>query len=367
MTTLRTAKPLNTQKGPSVKAPKRLRTLQDLEAAGLLEQGSAQDQSFQELSAAYDIALTDHVAGLIETPDDPLGRQYVPSLEELKVLSEERQDPIGDDAHSSVKGIVHRYPDRVLLKITNICAVYCRYCFRREMIGAGSEGLADTELDAAIAYIESRPEIWEVILTGGDPLVLSPRRLQSLFDRLVSIEHVKVIRIHSRVPIAAPKSINETILSVLKNSTKPIYLVLHVNHAKEISDDVKKTLTNLRQTGCNLLSQSVLLKGVNDDAYTLEVLFKSLITLHIKPYYLHHPDLAKGTSHFRVPLKKGQAIMKQLQGRISGLCLPTYVLDIPGGYGKIPVHHTYIKEEGEGIFRLEDYQGGVHTYKDSAI
>jgi lysine 2,3-aminomutase len=344
-------------------APKRLRNLEDLEGAGLLPAGTSSQDDYKEVAQAYDIAVTDHVAQIIDDPHGPIGRQYIPSPEELKITPEERADPIGDNAHSPVKGIVHRYPDRVLLKITNICAVYCRYCFRREMIGAGSDsGLAQAELDAALDYIEAHPQIWEVILTGGDPLVLSARRLKSLLDRLSAIDHVKVIRIHSRVPIASPNSVNETMLSVLKSVGKPIYLVLHINHPQEITDKIKKTVDNLRKTGCTLLSQSVLLKGVNDDAYTLETLFRALVSLHIKPYYLHHPDLASGTSHFRMSLAQGQEIMKELQGRLSGLCIPTYVLDIPGGYGKIPVSYNYIRAEDEGVYTLEDYQGGIHSY-----
>lgn len=356
--------PLLGAKPKSVRAPKRLRTLVDLEMAGLIE--AAADEGLQAVSSDYDIAISDHVAGLIASPDDPVGRQYIPSARELEVLPEELDDPIGDQARSPVKGIVHRYPDRVLLKITNICAVYCRYCFRREMIGAGSEGLAEAELEAAIAYIRAHPQIWEVILTGGDPLVLSPRRLQNLFDQLGAIEHVKIIRIHSRVPIASPDSISETVLSVLKNARQSIYLVLHANHPQEISDSVIKIVGKMREAGVSLLSQSVLLKGVNDDAYTLESLFRALVLLHIKPYYLHHPDLAKGTSHFRVSLKRGREIMRQLQGRVSGLCLPTYVLDIPGGHGKIPLTHGYLTEEGDGVYTLEDYKGAFHAYEDKA-
>ena len=343
-------------------APKRLRNLEDLEGTGLLPAGASSQDDYKAVAQAYDIAVTDHVAETIDDPSGPIGRQYIPSPDELKITPEERADPIGDDAHSPVKGIVHRYPDRVLLKITNICAVYCRYCFRREMIGAGSPGLAQAELDAALDYIEGHQDIWEVILTGGDPLVLSARRLQSLLDRLSAIDHVKVIRIHSRVPIASPNSVNETMLSVLKSVDKPIYLVLHINHPQEITDKIKKTVDNLRDAGCTLLSQSVLLKGVNDNAYTLETLFRVLVSLHIKPYYLHHPDLASGTSHFRLSLAQGQAIMKELQGRLSGLCLPTYVLDIPGGYGKIPVSYNYVHAEEEGVYTLEDYQGGIHSY-----
>ena len=347
-------------------ALRRVRDAQGLYAAGLIAQ---QDVAhYRALSQHYDIGITPHVLrsikNMADPQSDPVGRQYIPSLREMVIMPQEQEDPIGDDAHSPVKGIVHRYPDRVLLKVSSVCGVYCRYCFRREMIGAGAEHLSGEDLDAAIDYIAGRPEIWEVILTGGDPLVLSARRLGDVMDRLRAIDHVRVIRIHTRIPVADPAQIDDTILGVLQEGSKPIYLVLHVNHAQEITRDVEDAFLRLRAAGCALLSQSVLLKGVNDDAGALEDLFKKLITLHVKPYYLHHLDLAKGTSHFRVSIARGQEIMRQLQGRISGICLPRYMLDIPGGHGKVPVEGGYCAQHDAGEYVLRDFQGGTHHYKE---
>ncbi|PCJ97828.1 MAG: lysine 2,3-aminomutase [Zetaproteobacteria bacterium] len=346
---------------------KRLRSISDLKEVGLLPVGD--DVRYIQLSGQYDIGISDHVRALIQGVNQPekdvIGRQYIPTLEELNVQPDEEDDPIGDDIYTSVRGIVHRYNDRVLFKVTNICAVYCRYCFRREMIGAGAQHLSDDDFDRAIDYIKTHNEIWEVILTGGDPFILSPRRLQKVMDALGEIDHVQIIRIHTRIPVASPDIIGDTILSVLKSSTKAIHVVLHINHVKEITDDVVQIISQLRGSDCSLLSQSVLLKGVNDDASVLEDLFRRLVILHVRPYYLHHLDRAKGTSHFRVSLEQGQKIMKDLHGRVSGMCLPKYMLDIPGGHGKIPINESYIQRLDGDVYSVEDYQGCTHLYFDT--
>ena len=346
---------------------RRLRSLADLAGAGLLPVGD--EARYIRLAGQYDIGISDHVRSLIQKTGRPekdvIGRQYIPTLDELNVLSDEESDPIGDEIYTPVDGIVHRYKDRVLFKVTNVCAVYCRYCFRREMVGAGAEHLSDDDFDRAIAYIKSHNEIWEVILTGGDPFVLSPRRLKKVIEALSEVEHVKIIRIHTRTPVANPSLISDTILSVLKLSAKPIHVVLHINHVREITTEVAEKISRLRAVNCSILSQSVLLKGVNDDAMTLENLFRKLVTLHVQPYYLHHLDRAKGTSHFRVSLEKGQEIMKDLQGRVSGICLPKYMLDIPGGHGKIPVNESYVQVRDGDVYSVEDYQGCTHLYFDT--
>lgn len=342
----------------------RYKSAADLSAAGLIP--ACDSHVYAELSGQYAVGVTAQVVATIQNTgdpaEDPVGRQYLPSAEELTVAPEELADPTGDLPHSPVKGIVHRYPDRVLLKISNICAVYCRYCFRREMVGPGQEAFTEADLEAALDYIERTPAVWEVILTGGDPLVLSARRLEDVLTRLNRISHVQVVRIHSRVPVADPERLTDTVCSVLKNSAKPIYLVIHINHAQELTPEVESALARLRSAGCSLLSQSVLLKGVNNDPKVLEQLFRRLIGLHVKPYYLHHPDLAKGTGHFRVSLAEGRAIMKALQGRLSGICLPRYVLDIPGGYGKVPVEHPYAVMQEDGRYLVEDIDGHLHAY-----
>jgi len=311
----------------------------------------------------YAVAVTEDVLETMrmDDPADPVARQYLPSAAELITTPEENADPIGDDAHSPVKGIVHRYPDRVLLKPVHVCAVYCRFCFRREKVGPGSEMLSADELAGALNYIRNAPHVWEVILTGGDPFVLSPRRLQHIMQALNDIPHVQVIRFHTRVPVADPSRVTDEMVSALA-SDKAVYVVFHANHANELTDKVRAAAQKFAQAGISLLSQSALLRGVNDKASTLEDLFRKLTAMKIKPYYLHHPDLAPGTSHFRLPLAEGQALMRQLQGRVSGVALPRYVLDIPGGFGKVPVEQSWIEKTDDG-YAVTDFQGGVHEYE----
>ncbi len=312
----------------------------------------------------YTYKITDQIKRTITgtVDNDPVAKQYIPQDQELKILPEENHDPIGDDRHSPVKGIVHRYPDRVLIKLSNVCAVYCRYCFRREMVGPGEGVLTPGELSDALDYIRANTEIWEVILTGGDPLMVSPRMLQQIMDALEDIQHVQVIRIHSRIPIAAPNKITDALCAALTRQ-KVVYMAVHINHANEITPEVELALSKLHKAGCVLLSQSVLLKGVNDSAETLETLFRKLITLRVKPYYLHHPDFAPGTSHFRLSIKEGQAIMRKLLGRVSGICQPHYMLDIPGGDGKVPINPCYIEALKDGTtYSIEDYKGRNHLY-----
>jgi len=314
----------------------------------------------------YDFSVTDNVMKAItgSLEQDPVALQYMPQTAELLISKGERADPIGDDVHSPVPGIVHRHKDRVLLMPTTTCAVYCRYCFRKEKIGSGAEALTKTQIDEALAYIRNHSEIWEVILTGGDPLVLSAARLKYLMDELQSIKHIETIRIHSRVPIAAPDMVSDDMIAVFGALSKPCAIVLHVNHAAELTEDTRNAVAKLHKTGVMLLSQSVLLKNVNDKTQTLETLFRELIKIRVKPYYLHHPDMTPGTNHFRVTIAQGQAIMAALRKRLSGISLPQYVLDIPGGYGKIPVHENYITpRDGNHGYDVRDHEGRIHLYE----
>ena len=337
---------------------KTLRTPRELEAAGLISADRL--PGLERVAARYAVAITPAMAELIDPHDgdDPIVRQFVPSPAELDHRPEESADPIGDEAHSPVEGIVHRYPDRVLLMATHACAVYCRFCFRRESVGpAATKPLSPKALDAALAYIAAHPEIWEVILTGGDPLILSPRRLRALMQRLGAVDHVKVIRLHSRVPAADPPRITPALVEALKTSGKAVYVALHADHPRELTPAARAASARLVDAGIPMLGQTVLLAGVNDDPETLGALMRAMVEARIKPYYLHHPDLAPGTSHFRTGLAEGQALMRAIRGRLSGLCQPTYVLDIPGGHGKVPVGPGYL-ESGE----VEDPWGGRHVY-----
>lgn len=317
----------------------------------------------EQVAKRYVAGTTPHVDGTIKgsVAIDPVAKQYVPQPRELMILPEEHSDPIGDDRHTPVKGIVHRHKDRVLLQLTQMCAVYCRYCFRREKVGPGQNILSDAEIRATLSYIRNDSDIFEAILTGGDPLILSPRRLDQVFNDLESIPHVQVIRIHSRVPIADPRRISDALCDAL-NRDAPIYMVVHINHDQEITPEVESALKRLHDAGCVLLSQSVLLKGVNDSPDTLETLFRKMVHLRVKPYYLHHPDMAPGTSHFRVTIEQGQAIWKTLQARLSGIALPRYMLDIPGGYGKVPIEPGYLESLENGCYHITDPQGQTHRY-----
>ncbi len=318
------------------------------------------DNALDEVARRFDVRITPAVLETIQSPADPVALQYLPDIRELDISPEERDDPIGDHVHSPVKGIVHRHRGRVLLKASSVCAVNCRFCFRKNMLGAPAATLNWKEMDAALSYIAQHPEISEVILTGGDPLVLSSKRLDYLLGRLEQMDHVKIMRIHSRVPVAAPERLNTTFLELL-NRKKPLYMVLHVNHVQEITPEVEKALFALHKSGVVLLSQSVLLKGVNNNTMALENLFSRLLELRVKPYYLHHPDLVPGTGHFRLAIEEGQKLMRALRSRVSGLALPNYVLDIPGGYGKIPLENAYI-EKSENGFVLTDHEGVSHDY-----
>jgi lysine 2,3-aminomutase len=341
---------------------KTLRTAKDLLDAGLIEADGL--NAAAEVAARYAVAVTLAMAGLIDRDDpaDPIARQFIPDARELDSRPEELADPIGDDAHSPVPGIVHRYPDRVLLKATHACPVYCRFCFRREMVGPGGEqALSGARLDATMAYIRAHDAIREVIVTGGDPMILAPRRIAEISQRLGEIAHLDVIRWHSRVPVVAPERVTPALVEALHAPGKAVWIAVHANHARELTDAARAAIARLIAGGFPLVSQTVLLKGVNADAETLAELFRALVALRVKPYYLHHADLAPGTAHFRTTIAEGQAIMRALRGRVSGLALPTYILDVPGGFGKVPVGPDYVSEAG-GLATIEDVAGVRHSY-----
>jgi lysine 2,3-aminomutase len=328
-----------------------------LAAAGLIPLDRV--AAIEAVTRRYAMAITPDMFRIIDAgdPDDPIARQFVPTTAELVTTRDELADPIGDGAHSPVKGIVHRYPDRVLLKALHACPVYCRFCFRREQVGPGGEMLSDDELAAAIAYISDHPAVWEVILTGGDPLMLSPRRLGAILDRLEAIPHVATLRIHSRVPVVEPSRIGPALLAVLTRQ-KPLWIAIHSNHPRELTEAARAACRSLVRAGATLLGQTVLLRGVNDDPAVLEALFRAMVAERIKPYYLHHPDRAPGTAGFRLSIDEGRAIMRALRGRLSGLAQPTYVLDIPGGAGKVPIGPNMVEPAG-----VRDSAGRLHRYE----
>lgn len=332
-------------------------------------------EALREVVARYAVAVSPAMAEQLRGADaeHPLARQFVPRAEELHHRTDERADPIGDEAHSPLPGLVHRYPDRVLLLPTPICAVYCRFCFRREMVGpTKGRALKATQLQDAFAYIRNHTAVWEVILSGGDPLMLSAHALKRIISTLGTIAHVQVLRVHTRVPLMAPERITEAMLQALRAGPRASYVVLHCNHPAEFTPAGRQACARLVDGGVPMLAQSVLLRGVNDCAETLESLFRTLVAERIKPYHLNHLDPAPGTSHFRVPLRRGQKLLRMLRGRVSGLCQPSYVLDLPGGYGKVPIGPNYLhaacKEslqagaEAEEHWLVQDPWGHTHAW-----
>ena len=303
--------------------------------AALIEAGLAAPERLAELEAVaarYAIGLTPALAALVrpDDPADPIARQFIPDRRELIRDPAETDDPIGDDAKSPVRGLVHRYPDRVLIKLVAVCAVYCRFCFRRERIGPGSASLSDSEFAAALDYVRANEAIWEVILTGGDPLTLSPRRIALATEALAGIDHVRALRWHTRLPVAEPERVTAAMARALRADSRTVVVALHANHPRELTAAARAACRRLSAQGLMLVSQSVLLKGVNDDVDTLDALMRAFVEAGVKPYYLHHGDLAPGTAHWRVPIAKGQELMRDLRARLSGVAMPTYVLDIPG-------------------------------------
>lgn len=343
-----------------------LRTPDELVAQGLVSPDSL--PALEKVAARYAVAVTSDVAALIDKvdPNDPIARQYIPSADELVTQPSEDADPIGDHSHSPVNGIVHRYPDRVLFKLVHVCAVYCRFCFRREMVGPGKDtGLSDEVYSKALDYIRTHGEIWEVILTGGDPLMLSARRLKEIMTDLAAIDHVRIIRIHTRVPVADPARVTDDVAAALRVKGATTWVAVHANHPREFTAEARDACARIIDAGIPMVSQSVLLRGVNDNPETLEALMRTFVECRIKPYYLHHGDLAPGTAHLRTTIEEGQKLMQHLRGRVSGLCQPDYVLDIPGGHGKAPVGPQYLSRTSEctgSRYRIVDYCGDVHIY-----
>ncbi|MDE2361441.1 MAG: lysine-2,3-aminomutase-like protein [Hyphomicrobiales bacterium] len=339
----------------------------DFVAAGLAPAGAG--DALAAVTARYSAAMTRHLADLVDPDDpaDPIASQFVPSVRELVADPRDLVDPIGDDPHSPCEGVVHRYPDRALLKLVAACPVYCRFCFRRETVGAGKGGmLPPAAFAAALDYVRTRTEIREVILTGGDPLALSPRRLAGAMRAIAEIGHVGTIRIHSRVPVAAPDLVTPELIAALKVEGAATWVAVHANHPRELTALAREKCAALVEAGVPLVSQTVLLRGVNDDPQVLADLMRGFVEARIKPYYLHHPDLAPGTAHFRLPIADGRRIVAAALRRVSGLARPAYVLDIPGGYGKIGLSDAAAREMSPGEWRLTDPAGRVHAYREAA-
>lgn len=343
-----------------------LRRPVDLARAGLV--APADLPALEAVAARYAVSVTADMADLIDPhdPADPIARQFLPRAEELDTQVQEEADPIGDGAHSPLPGLVHRYPDRVLLKPLHVCPIYCRFCFRREMVGPEGLGtLSEADLARAFAYIAERPEIWEVVVTGGDPFALAPRRLAQIAASLAAIPHVRVLRFHTRVPVVEPGTVGPDLIAALKRFDGAVFVALHANHPREFTPAACAAVARLVDAGIPMVSQTVLLAGINDDPETLALLMRRFVENRIKPYYLHHGDLAPGTGHLRTELAAGRDLVRSLRGRLSGLAQPLYVLDIPGGHGKVPAGPDYLAASGTG-WRVTDPQGDVHDYPPKA-
>lgn len=311
------------------------------------------------------MAITPYYASLMD-PDDPncpVRKQAVPTAKELNISEGEMVDPLYEDIDSPVKGLTHRYPDRVLFLVTDQCAMYCRHCTRRRFAGETDAPLAREYIDAAIDYIRQNKKIRDVLISGGDPLTLSDGRLEEIISKLRAIDHVEIIRIGTRAPVVLPMRITESLISMLKKY-HPIWLNTHFNHPKEFTDDSRKALAMLADAGIPLGNQTVLLRGVNDCPRIMKELVHELVKNRVRPYYIYQCDLSRGLSHFRTSVAKGIEIIEYLRGHTSGFAVPTYVIDAPGGGGKIPVGPQYLVSTGEGKVVLRNYEGGIFVYQE---
>lgn len=334
-----------------------LRSVTDLLDAGLVPPTQAPE--LEQVARQYATAIPPAFASLIETPDDPIGRQVIPHPSERHTEAAEDPDPIGDDALSPVPGIVHRYADRALLKPLLVCPLYCRFCFRREHVGPGGGVLDDAALARALDWLRTHTDIHEVVMTGGDPLMLSPRRMRAIMTALEGMAHIHTIRIHSRVPVADPERLDAEMAEAL-DTTRSMWLVVHVNHARELTPQARAAIRRAQARAIPVLGQSVLLRGVNDTPEAMEDLLRAQVAARIRPYYLHQLDPAPGTARFHVPIREGQRLLASLRGRVTGIAWPTYVLDIPGGHGKVPIAPDYLHTGPDGHLHVRAPDGTIH-------
>ncbi|MBL4575661.1 MAG: KamA family radical SAM protein [Opitutaceae bacterium] len=309
------------------------------------------------------LAITPYFFNLIDRndPNCPIRRQVIPRGEEMTIAPEELLDPVGEDEHMKVPGLVHRYPDRVLFLVTDRCAAYCRYCTRSRLVSNAQDYNFHPEYEQGLRYIESHPEVRDVLLSGGDPLLLADRKLDHLLGRLRAIKHVEFIRIGSRIPVFLPQRITPELCTILKKHG-PIWMSIHVNHPKECTQELKDACDRLSYAGVPLGNQSVLLKGVNDDADVMKALVHRLLRMRVRPYYLYQCDLITGSAHLRTSVQKGIDIIRSLRGHTTGYGIPQFVIDAPGGGGKIPINPDYVEKVDEDEIVLRNYEGERFTY-----
>jgi len=316
----------------------------------------------------FKMAITPHFASLMDAddPDCPIRKQAVPSLNELIVDQCDMEDPLSEEEYSPGEGLVHRYPDRVLLLLTHKCSMYCRHCTRRRVVGCEDFSLSSGKLEKALGYIRQNRQIRDVLMSGGDPLVMPDNWLEDVIGRLRAIPHVEIIRIGTRTPVVLPMRITAGLLEMLRKY-QPIWINTHFNHPREITAESSQACERIADAGIPLGSQTVLLRGVNDDAGTLKELFTKLVKIRVRPYYLYQCDIAKGIGHFRTTVEQGIEIMRNIRGYISGFAVPTYVIDAPGGGGKIPINPDYILGIDDKQAVLRNYKGDIYTYPNPAV
>jgi lysine 2,3-aminomutase len=328
-------------------------------------------ERIREVLANMRLSITPHTLRLIDfdDPNDPILLMAIPQERELAFSPEEIVDPIGDDAKSPVPFLTHRYPDRVLVYATFFCAQYCRFCFRRAKTGEANPGPTKEDVDRIVQYLSEHPAVEEVILSGGDPLTLTDGQIEEWLRRLRDVPTVRRIRIHTRTVVNLPSRITENLVAVLRrymDATHPIYVVTHFNHPREIAPENVEAVARLVDAGIVVRNQGPLLKGVNDDSAVLEELLRKLVDIRVVPYYLHQLDLAQGTNHFRVPMERGIELMRSLQGKLTGIAIPRYVLDIPGGKGKVPLSHAFAEKDGDA-WAVETPFGEQVAYREPIV
>lgn len=310
-------------------------------------------------------AITPYFAKLMDRNDSncPIRRQAIPTMAEFHLSPADLFDPCAEDENSPVHGLVHRYPDRVLLLVTDKCAVYCRYCTRRRMVGSSEKCITQEELDEAVAYIQATKKIRDVLISGGDPLLFEDDHLESILAKVRKVPHVEIIRIGTRVPVTLPQRITPSLTSMLKKY-HPLWISIHFSHPKEITKEVRRACAMLAEAGIPLGSQTVLLRGINDRPVVMKRLMHELLKIRVRPYYIYQCDLAMGTEHFRTPIAVGINIIEKLRGHTTGYAVPSFVIDAPGGGGKIPVGPTYMISQDKGKIVLRNYQGKVFEYQE---
>lgn len=341
-----------------------VRTADGLRAALRLTPGEY-DAARRAEEAGFPISITPHYLSLIDRDDPacPLRRQLVPASREGESAPGDLRDPLGEEAHEVAPELIQRYPDRALLLVSDRCAVYCRFCTRSRMVGAGGGPRSLKKLAGAFAYLRAHPEVKDVIVSGGDPLAMSTSRLVGIIEELRAISSVETIRLATRVPVALPMRIDEELLRALRPH-HPLWVMTHFNHPRELDEEARRALRRLADAGFPVMNQAVLLRGVNDNAETLTELFRGLVRERVRPYYLLLMDPVRGTGHLRTSVRVGIDIMEELQGRLSGIALPKLIMDTPGGFGKIPLSPDYVVERGQGVTRVRTPRGNQVDYYD---